>query len=794
MLARAPIRTDPRQLSTINPEKPTTMLDTKVLDCGAGIIKPFHTPKSPTQRALRVSPPVCVAHSVTTNKYNRVRRRSPLCHDVLDFMLEGASTSSQESLLICGVPAEDGKPNNNQERSATDSRQMSQAAITEAYVPHSSNSLQCTLTAAAIATDTNQAHSDYVRLANTAHLAQTTAYRANISNGTSIGHSVNSHAMIQGSDLVRKPSGLSDISGISDHEGTSDGNDSDSSADCVSDNGFDGQCDMLSLTASAKSTAECSRSVSCKSSTSRDSSVASEGSTTTTTSTEPSLSWWRRHFRTMRSKPPTQSQDSVPSGPLLRRSTIGGHRDISESTNWSSFLPENDHTTFSNSSKVRAPILTRLRRTVSSKSVAIKLLTPESKKRNVVSPIAATSSQSKLACSSFMSVSHKLPEERVNTVVAPATTCTNAISGQVDASDCLSTTNSRIEDGFDLRWTMLMCKGTTDLHVVSVPTDISSMNHKDTFLLYPRLLRNQKTRQTSTDMGYFSAEEMTAVKRSYKRNTDIYTPTRVSALLDRQEYKNKTCKPVCSLASRVVYVWLGTHSSAIKRDAITRVAVEIRDRELAGRAAILIVDESAAADSARKKFFAQLYAAQHGSHVSLPGEMSTIYSQITPLSRAGDDMNFERALQRRKVMYGFWEAIPPATIISTGTYVNAAALLKVPMGGVVVLDTWSDVFVWWRDEPCSTAVRKCAIDFASMLVKDVCIPPRPESASIWHEVHGSEHVIFKTKFSDWPFVFASSMGIVEVANYTTPDPDSSMPSIALPVRSVSYSVQPLAVI
>ncbi|PIA14412.1 hypothetical protein COEREDRAFT_82702 [Coemansia reversa NRRL 1564] len=793
-LARAPIRTDPRQLPATNPEKPTTILDTKVLDCGAGIIKPFHTPKSSTQRALRVSPPVCVAHNVTTNKYNRVRRRSPLCHDVLDFMLEGASTSSQESLLICSAMAKDGKPNSCQERSVTGSRQMSRAARTETYAPHSSNSLQCTLTAAVIATDTDQAHSDYARLADTAHLAQTTAYRASISNGTCIGHSVNSHATIQGSGLVRKPSELSDISGISDDDGTSDGNDSDSSADFVSDNGFDGQCDMLSLTASAKSTAECSRSVSCKSSASRDSSVTSEGSTTTTTSTEPSLSWWRRHFRTTRSKLPTQPQDPVLSGSLLRRSTIGGHPEALKSTNWSSLPPENNRTTFSNNPKARAPILTRLRRTMSSKSVAIKLLTPESKKRHMVSPTAATSSQSKLPRSSLMSLSHKLPEEHVKPVAAGATVSSNVTPERVDTSDCLSTTNYRTEDGFNLRWKMLMCKGTADLHVVSVPTNISSMNHKDTFLLYPCLLRNQGMRQTSTDMEYLSVEERASVKHSSKRNTDIHTSTRDSALLDREEYKNKTCKSVCSLASHVVYVWLGTHSSAIKRDAITRVAIEIRDREMTGRAAIVIVDETAAADSARKKFFAQLYSAQNGSHVSLPGEMSTIYSQITPLSRAGNDMNFERALQRRKVMYGFWEAIPPATIISTGKYVNAAALLKVPMGGVVVLDTWSDVFVWWRDEPCSTAVRKCAIDFASMLVKDACIPPRPESASIWHEVHGSEHVIFKTKFSDWPFVFASSMGTAEVVDYIEPNPDSAMPSITLPVRSVSYSVQPLAVI
>ncbi|KAJ2794047.1 hypothetical protein H4R20_006353 [Coemansia guatemalensis] len=434
---------------------------------------------------------------------------------------------------------------------------------------------------------------------------------------------------------------------------------------------------------------------------------------------------------------------------------------------------------------------------MSSKSVAKKLLTPESKKRHIVSPTAATSSQPKLARSSLMSASHKLPKDQDSAVTATVTAASLVVPEQVDTGDCLSTTNGSSDGGVDSRWTMLMCKGTTDLHVVSVPTDISSMNHKDTFLLYPRLLRKQDTHQMSAGVTYCSTKGGPTVKHSPKHNTDMYIPTKDNALLGHQELSSSSSsryKSVCSLASRVIYVWLGTHSSAIKRDAITRVAMEIRDRELAGGAAVVIVDESAAADSARKKFFTQLYAAQYGSHVSLPNEMSTIYSQITPLSRAGNDMNFERALQRRKVMYGFWEAIPPATIISTDTYVNAAALLKVPVGGVVVLDTWSDVFVWWRDEPCSSAVRKCAINFASMLVKDACIPPRPKSASVWHEIHGSEHVIFKTKFSDWPFIFGSSIGATKVAHHAASDSGSAISPIALPVRSVSYTAQPVAVI
>ncbi|KAJ2357206.1 hypothetical protein GGF43_001607 [Coemansia sp. RSA 2618] len=253
-----------------------------------------------------------------------------------------------------------------------------------------------------------------------------------------------------------------------------------------------------------------------------------------------------------------------------------------------------------------------------------------------------------------------------------------------------------------------------------------------------------------------------------------------------QEYSRR--KSVCSLASRTVYIWLGAHASAIKRDAIMRVAMEIRDKELMGKAAVVVVDESAASNSARKKFFAQLYLSEHGECLALPKEPSALYSQITPLSRAGDDLDFERALQRRKVMYGFWEAVPPATIIAAGTYVNAAALLKVPAGGAIVLDTWSDVFIWWRNEPCNPAVRRCAINFANMLVKDVSIPPRPQSASVWHETQGSEHVIFKTKFPDWPFVFAATVGAAEVPRQMAPAAGSAPSPMALPIRTSSRSV------
>ncbi|KAJ2790766.1 hypothetical protein H4R20_006960, partial [Coemansia guatemalensis] len=204
MIARAPIRADPRQLSATSAEKPTTILDTERLDCGTGVIKPFHSPKSPAQRALRASPTPCAAHRDITNRYNRVRRRSPLCHDVLEFMLEGASTSSQESLLIGGATADDGKIGGNQEGSATDSRQTKQSPIAGAYAPRSNNALRSLSVAAAVAADANQNLSGRSRSADTARFAQTAACSANTSSSTCTERLVDSHTAIQGSGLVTK--------------------------------------------------------------------------------------------------------------------------------------------------------------------------------------------------------------------------------------------------------------------------------------------------------------------------------------------------------------------------------------------------------------------------------------------------------------------------------------------------------------------------------------------------------------------------------------------------------------
>ncbi|KAJ2797671.1 hypothetical protein H4R21_004229, partial [Coemansia helicoidea] len=258
---------------------------------------------------------------------------------------------------------------------------------------------------------------------------------------------------------------------------------------------------------------------------------------------------------------------------------------------------------------------------------------------------------------------------------APLSTAGAAIAA-TDAATATTACAPPAASPFDVRWTMLKCKGAVDLHMVSVAASASSLNHKDVFLLYPCVLHSP---------GAGGDHQPTAAAHEQNRR-----------------------KSVCSLGSHVVFVWLGACASPTKRDAITHVALEVRDKELLGTARVVIVDEAAstaarAADSARRRFFAQLHAVEHGGRTPLPMEISAVYSRLTPADKAGSDADFERALQRRKVLYGFWEAIPPGSIVAAGGYVNAAALAKVPAGGAVVLDTWSDVFIWWRDEPGTPA-------------------------------------------------------------------------------------------
>ncbi|KAJ2356901.1 hypothetical protein H4S01_006606, partial [Coemansia sp. RSA 2610] len=381
--------------------------------------------------------------------------------------------------------------------------------------------------------------------------------------------------------------------------------DSDSSGDDGSDDGFDGQysgqSDGLSLTATTESTAECSRSGSYRSSRSNGSD-ASDGSSST--STEPSLTWWKRHFRSKsKSQAQAQAQPADLPGLLLRRSTVGAQsrpRPVSAVSNSSI-----------------APMLTRLKRSVSTKSAAKKPPAPEPKKARAEAAAPGAPAQSRLARASFISgslLSRSKSTSAKPTPLPPATAPPKAAAapssvavGSADVPKRPQTADSVPEDKFVARWTMLKCKGMENLHVVSVPASFRSLNHRDTFLFYPCLFHTLDSGQSAAralpppaaedgaaELGseYPTAFELTSAKRVH------------SGALLAQEYSRR--KSVGMLASRTIYVWLGAHASAIKRDAVTRVAMEIRDRELMGKAAVVVVDESAGADSARGKFFAQL--------------------------------------------------------------------------------------------------------------------------------------------------------------------------------------------
>ncbi|KAJ2857354.1 hypothetical protein J3B02_001053, partial [Coemansia erecta] len=577
---------------------------------------------------------------------------------------------------------------------------------------------------------------------------------------------------------------------------------SDIEAGCDSDDGFDGKCGVSLGMISPASTAECSRSNSYKSSRSSETSDDS-------TATEPSVKWWRRRFR---SSKPKQT-----SGPSPAQNIINKVSDVTDPRNHAKTEPHPSSTlaplqrSLSNAaSSTRVPMLTKLRRSVSSRGAPRTADKPAMPAINN-NPDAGLPKHSKLPTKLTRATSVALPLKAAMSALSQSqlqrfaaatdiSAATNAATDATATDAAVSTraiTKSMSETApghlgaFEAHWALFKCKGMLNLHVVSVPPTVASLNHKDAFLFYPCLFRrvnelslveNAQPPLPSDDSSSAGDSSANALRHSRMPHGPLLA----------QEYSRR--KSICSLASRVIYVWIGTHASAIKRDAITRVAMEIRDKELMGKAAVIIIDESSAADSARRKFFAQLYTVEHGIATPLPHEIPSLYSQITPLRKAGDDLDFERALERRKVMYGFWESIPPATILSVGVDIHATMLLKVPAGGVVVLDTWTDVFIWWRNEPGNTAVRKCAINFANMLVQDACIPARPKSAAVWHELRGFEHVIFKTKFPDWPFVFASSMASSShLHRRSAPPANSVMPPAALPLRTVSRQSRVVAV-
>ncbi|KAJ1964526.1 hypothetical protein GGI12_001371 [Dipsacomyces acuminosporus] len=571
----------------------------------------------------------------------------------------------------------------------------------------------------------------------------------------------------------------------------SDDADSDADAGRESDDGFDGQCE---LSTAANST--CSRTNSLRSS---RSSEASDDSA----ATETSQSWWKRRFGSITRRSPANSpKSSKPSKSVSRKSSVRSTRNerLSEDSTASSSTATSTSSSYSAPSSPRTigsksvPILTRLRRSVSARA-APRSVTNMTRKHENGKPQSKSSPPSPTPLP--LSLENNMPKS------TPARSPSgNIFKKQLAPKPAKDVGCNSGESASDVQWTMLKCKGVLNLHVVSVPASASSLNHKDAFLLYPCLYRKLDSKLILSSMSFSLSGDASssaatlassvgdgafdAAAASAHHRASQYGP------LLAQEYNRR--KSICALASRTIYVWIGTHATAIKRDAIVRVAMEIRDRELLGKANIVVIDESVDSDSARRKFFARLHTIENPSRVPLAEELPMMYNQITPMVKAGDDADFERALGRRKVLYGFWEAVPPATILSVGSDIHASMLSKVPLGGVVVLDTWTDVFIWWRNEPCNPAVRKCAVNFANMLIQDACIPPRPRSASVWHEIHGFEHVIFKTKFPDWPFVFGAPVTSAQTLRPAIPaSPSSSSPAAAAAVATSGSAMVPGAV-
>ncbi|KAJ2722575.1 hypothetical protein GGI07_003218 [Coemansia sp. Benny D115] len=764
------------------------------------VIVPFHTMRAPSSKASRVPPHARTLHSGSKNNYNRVRRRSPLCHDVLEFMLEGASMSSQESLpLELAAPGLPG---------SVASAPKSKLALSDNGSDKGSGAPGPMLSAGNSGAGSQGQPSVRINTDSIAAIA-TASSPDSLSGGRMPEGAMNQRVSANdaGSQPVLNQS----------KQASSEANESDDSSDagtgCDSDDGFDGKCSTSPEVVSSTSTAECSRSGSYRSSRSSETSDDS-------TATEPSLKWWRRRFRSSKNKSASTPSSAPTSPKMMSRGLDAAEVNkklaakelrlpmMSPSISHESSLPTIAHAATFNVAAAAAaenthkvPILTKLRRSVSTKSspkpsVADLVSTKRHSAGSSLQPPqfrlpTKLTRMSSITSPSPVSAADKLPKANAVGASTVSQKSMAAMAAPASANSTSPRESVNGEDTFEAQWALFKCKGMVNLHVASVPVSVSSLNHKDAFLFYPCLFRHigdgalplPVPSSVQSDDGSSATESSTS---GVRHSQMPYGP------LLAQEYSRR--KSICALASRVIYVWIGAHAAAIKRDAITRVAMEIRDKELMGKAAVVLIDESTASDSARRKFFTQLHVAEHGDYRSIPSEISTVYNSITPLSKAGDDMDFERAMVRRKVMYGFWESVPPATIVSVGADINAAMLLKVPMGGVVVLDTWSDVFIWWRNEPSNTSVRKCAISFANMLIQDACIPPRPKSATVWHEIRGFEHVIFKTKFPDWPFVFSASMAATSQSARRVIQPVKNvMPPAALPMRNSSRSTRAVAV-
>ncbi|KAJ2501448.1 hypothetical protein IWW47_003106, partial [Coemansia sp. RSA 2052] len=399
----------------------------------------------------------------------------------------------------------------------------------------------------------------------------------------------------------------------------SDDGGSDDEASGNSDDGFDGQCPTSSAATSPSSTAECSRSNSYRSS---HSSEASDDATATDTS----LSWWKRRFRGTKHKLAPRLSAMPKAGALTTADNVGS---------------ATSGTDADSGGKPPMTMLTKLRRSVSSKkSARSTALEPVRRSCTVSVPPkkltrAAAETRASLASTRLEATGHI-------DAARPASVALYARASPSSLGD---------EDTFEAQWIMLKCKGMANLHIVSVPASISSLNHKDAFLFYPCLFRKLSTAHGPGSGAALLALNNAAIEAS-SPISDAQSNSSMSRLhastLLAQEYNHR--KSICSLASRVVYAWIGAHASVIKRDAIIRVAREICDKELMGKATVLVVDEATVADSARRKLFTQLHLAEHAGRASPPSDMATLCKQLTPLSKAGDDLDFERALERRKVV------------------------------------------------------------------------------------------------------------------------------------------------
>ncbi|KAJ1920131.1 hypothetical protein H4219_001504 [Mycoemilia scoparia] len=301
-------------------------------------------------------------------------------------------------------------------------------------------------------------------------------------------------------------------------------------------------------------------------------------------------------------------------------------------------------------------------------------------------------------------------------------------------------------------WVLLRCMGHHELQVLSVKPSISSLNQIDTFILY--FPANMALSGTSSSLNCHD------VKKSNRPSLYKYS-------------------------SRIIYVWLGSESSDLKRNVIIRLALEIQANELNKKSTIVPIDQRSGRTLALEKFLVRLnlcyigenknkHTMGHQHYLEHCGlEVPPESNSYERMSSANTDVLFKKlstavhtkpardteAIMKlfifKAKLYKFTSKSFDPIVVSHGREISARHLLCIECSDVVVLDAFSDIFVWWKESSVDRQSLYKAIKWAESLffTRSKSFKPYTIDIKVWHEICGREHILFRTKFPDWPQAF-----------------------------------------